>query len=128
MHAVLIVDDDEDVRESIAEALQTMPGLLVQTASSGVEALERTRDRTFTLVLTDVQMPGITGLDLLGQLKKECPQTQVVVMSGDPISRQRGILAGADSIIEKPFGKETIAALVDAFLPKSQTATHNRTL
>jgi CheY-like chemotaxis protein len=113
---VLVVDDDPDVLETVADSLRCLPGVQVQTAGSGREALERARTRGFDLIVTDVQMPAMSGLELLHDLKREFPDVPVVMMSGDPISRQRGVLAGADSILAKPFRQESLANLVRSLL------------
>lgn len=109
---ILIVDDDPDVREVVADALGTFPEMKVQTTSSGMEALACARAQGFDVIITDAQMPAMTGIDLLGHLRGEFPKIPVVMMSGDAISRQRGVLAGAAGVLAKPFRTEHLTDLV----------------
>jgi len=116
MPVILVVDDDESVREMVADFLRELPSLSVQTAPSGEKALERAHERDFDLFLTDGQMPSMTGIELLKHLKKECNDAPVVVMSGDAMMRHRAILGGADGVLPKPFQREELVGLVKTLL------------
>ena len=77
---VLIVDDDESLRESL-ELVLAAEGFEVVTAADGVAALGRLEASSFDVVLCDVRMPGMDGIELLPQLVRRLPGTPVIMMS-----------------------------------------------
>src|SRR5262245_39694709 len=79
-HPILVVDDELLIRDTLAEYLG-QEGFDVEVCASGEEALTRTADRRFEVVLCDVQLPGMDGLDLLGKLLRMNPETFVVMMT-----------------------------------------------
>jgi CheY-like chemotaxis protein len=103
---ILAVDDEPLVGLSLNLALAGA-GYSVDVASSGKEALERFRADIYDLVLTDFQMPGMTGLELAERLKSRNPSVRVILLSGSPPSKSPAI----DRVMEKPF---TIAELRNA--------------
>jgi CheY-like chemotaxis protein len=116
---VLVVEDQKDVRDYAAKALESY-GYRVLKAQSAAEALsicEREGER-IDLVLTDVVMPGFSGLELAGRLEKLRPGIRILYMSGytDNAIIQRGVLDDGAAFITKPFGPERLAAKVRAAL------------
>lgn len=79
---VLIVDDDAELRDTLLDWL-TMAGYDVSTAADGHEALEWASWETFDVVVTDLRMPNLDGLGLLGRLKATDPDVQVIFLSGE---------------------------------------------
>jgi DNA-binding NtrC family response regulator len=77
---VLVVDDEEGMREFLTYMLEG-ESYQVSTAASGLEALEKLRQEEFALVLADIKMPGIDGLEMLRRIKEIDEQTVVVVMT-----------------------------------------------
>ena len=73
MPNVLIVDDDEDTRTLLSEGLKRR-GLAVDVAASAQECLEQVRDHDVDVIITDVQMPGLSGVQLCEQLRERHPQ------------------------------------------------------
>jgi CheY-like chemotaxis protein len=86
----------------------------VITAASGEEATERLHESTFDLVITDIKMPGMDGLELLSLIKSNYPGTEVIVMTayGSPEKREEALEKGARFYIEKPFEIKEIKQLV----------------
>lgn len=80
MKAILVVDDDEVLRSLYAEALSDA-GYIVFKAASGEEALEKAEKIPFHLIVTDLNMPGISGLDLLKKVKEKRPETYVILLT-----------------------------------------------
>ena len=78
---ILIVDDEQDVRDVIAIALSDM-GYEVYTAESGEEAMKSFKTVRPPIVLTDIKMPGIDGIELLRRIKQENPDTEVIMATG----------------------------------------------
>jgi CheY-like chemotaxis protein len=98
---VLLVEDDRDTREMYSEYL-SYSGLRVTEAPSGRSALERVRDERPDVVVTDLAMPGMDGLELSRRLRAEDPTRDVpiIAVTGNPTERARE--AGCDVMLEKP--------------------------
>jgi DNA-binding NtrC family response regulator len=112
MH-LLIVDDDETVRASLRDALTTKE-LRVSVASDGQEALDRLAEGPVDLVLTDVRMGGVDGLDLLRRVRTGAPGVAVVVMTAhdDPRIVASASREGARAYLAKPLDLADLRALV----------------
>ena len=111
--AVHIIDDDDAVRNSLAILLETH-GLSVATYGSAREFLERRPVAAGCCVVTDVQMAGIDGLDLLRALKSVDEKIPVIVITAraERALAARAMDGGAAAFIEKPFGPEAFVALI----------------
>jgi CheY-like chemotaxis protein len=111
---VLVVDDHDTTRQTIARILEA-GGFSVEQASSGSEALEhlaRNGD-TIDMVLSDVTMPGMTGIDLSYQIRELYPSIPVAIVSGDVSDLERSIIGRADvPFIKKPFHAESLFSAV----------------
>ena len=100
---ILIVDDELGVRESIRMILK--PKYEVYTAADGKEALQCIEKDKIDVVTLDLKMPGLSGIDVLKQIKKHNADIEVVVISahGTPQNLQEAVLLGAGEFITKPF-------------------------
>jgi DNA-binding NtrC family response regulator len=116
MH-LLVVDDDETVRASLRDAL-TKDGVRVSTAASAREALERIATDPADLVLTDVRMPGMQGLDLLRVLRALAPDADVVLMTAydAPGVALSAAQEGARAYLAKPLDLPELRSLIDRLL------------
>lgn len=101
---VLVVDDEQIVRKVCCSILEHA-GYDVTEAASAEAALALLADNRFPIVLTDIRMPGMSGLDLLQKIRSLYPGTGVIVMTGSTIddSRDKAFSAGADDFLSKPF-------------------------
>lgn len=111
---VLIVDDDEDVREMV-ELTLTLEGFDTETASDGIDALDRLRTgRAPSLVLLDLRMPRMNGLELLKVVKREAALASIpiVVLTADAASTAAALAAGATACLAKPLEVEDLIAAV----------------
>ncbi len=114
--SVLIVDDDADFREELRDFLE---GYDTVEASSGLEALkllERAND--IGLIILDVMMPGVTGTEILGRIKKIDPSLKIIILTGHS-SKDIAIEAlkgHADDYIEKPIDINKIKEVIDRLL------------
>jgi DNA-binding NtrC family response regulator len=105
---ILIVDDDEIIRDTLKELLSEHYSC--QTAGTADEAFAELAEKPYDLILTDISMPGISGLDLLGRVLQQYPTTPVVVVSGisDQEHVQGLIKLGAFDFLLKPFRLEVV--------------------
>ena len=116
---ILIVDDEETLTYSLYQTFIKSPDIYeVVTAASGDEAAERLAKDKFDLVLTDIKMPGMDGLELLAEIKAKYPGTKVIVMTafGSMEKKEESLAIGADYYIEKDFDISDIRQLVLEFL------------
>ncbi|HKJ68814.1 MAG TPA: sigma-54 dependent transcriptional regulator, partial [bacterium] len=110
---VLVVDDQADVCRGLKRLIGTT-GCQVGTASSGEEALAELRDSPFDIVITDIKMDGLSGIDLLHEINREWPEIEVVLITGyGTIDMAVSCLQnGASHFITKPFDNEDILTFV----------------
>ena len=103
MERALVVDDDETIRDTLYELLSEE--YICQTAETAEKAMARLQADTYDVVLTDISMPGLSGLELLGQVRQRFPHTPVIVISGisDQEHAQGLIKLGAFDYLLKPF-------------------------
>lgn len=111
---ILIVDDEMLVRSFLAETLRRKK-LEVFTAENGEKAVALLKEHTFDLVITDMKMPGMSGIDLLRKVKEGSNQTVVVVITayGSIENAVEAMRLGAFTYIIKPFPPDTIEAIID---------------
>lgn len=111
---VLIVDDEMLVRTFLAETLRRK-NLDVLIAESGEKAYALLKENTFDLVITDMKMPNMSGIDLLKKVKELSPQTIVVVITayGSIENAVEAMRLGAFTYLIKPFPPDTIEAIID---------------
>lgn len=111
----MIVDDEETLTYSLYQSfILARQDYEVVTAASGEEASNKLQKINFDLVITDISMPGMSGLELLALIRRKYPQTAVVVMTayGSEDKKDEAMNLGARSYIEKPFEIKEIKKLV----------------
>ena len=108
MAEILVVDDDDIIRDTLCELLSQEHAC--QTAATAEEALTKLKSQLFDVVLTDVSMPGLSGLDLLNRVVQLYPGTPVIIVSGmsDEEQAQSLIRQGAFDYLLKPFRLEVV--------------------
>jgi response regulator RpfG family c-di-GMP phosphodiesterase len=118
-HRVLVVDDSAEIRMLSRFTLEVVP-LLVDEAGDGKEALAALASKPYDLVLLDVHLPDVTGLELCRRLRQNPPAAhlKVVLFSGeaDPDALAQALLDGADDFLSKPFTPLQLQARVQAAL------------
>lgn len=118
---VLVIDDDAAVRESLLEVLKTM-GYMVSAAENGREGLQLCQREYFDLVITDLIMPEVDGVETILQLKLNHPDTKIVAISGGVYNvdiMDTTYQLGADCALTKPFSLEDLRQCVERVLGKS---------
>ncbi len=117
---VLIVEDSSATREVLRAAVESVEGVEVYAAANGFEALKVLPRFHFELIITDINMPDINGLELINFVKKnphyrETPLI-IVTTEGREVDRERGLRLGANEYLVKPFPTELICAVVRRYL------------
>ena len=127
--SILLIDDDDSLRRVVEYQLRE-EGYDVTAASGGAEGLHLFRDRPVDLVLTDVRMPEMDGLDLLARLKAMQPDLPVVLLTahGTISSAVDAMKLGAFDYLTKPFDRDRLRATVRKALDMAALATENRQL
>lgn len=118
---VLVIDDEAIVRVSCQRVLEP-EGFIVDVTSRGDEALQMMERQSYDVVLTDLKMPDMDGLEVLREIKKKWPDIQVIVITGyGTISTAvQAVKLGAYDVIEKPFSPETILNVVKKALEEAE--------
>jgi len=112
---LLIVDDEETLTFSLYQSfILSDKDYEVSTAGSGEEALDKMKEEAYDLIITDIFMPGISGIELLKRVKSEYPGTEVIVMTayGSDAKKDEVEELGALHYVEKPFEMKNLRQLV----------------
>jgi two-component system alkaline phosphatase synthesis response regulator PhoP len=114
---LLVVEDDRTLRQALAFNL-AREGYEVATAPDGESALDAARNPQLDLILLDVMLPGMSGVEVLRVLRGEGVTTPVIILSakGDEIDRVVGLKIGADDYVAKPFSRPELLARIEAVL------------
>ena len=123
MAKILVIDDDERIRMFLRTTLERADYTVVE-AREGTEGLDRCRQMSIDVVITDLLMPGKEGLETVSQLRREWPSMKVIAISG---GGSTGVFAyldvaqklGADRTLSKPFNRETLLSVVRDVLEPS---------
>jgi len=126
---LLIADDDPGLRESLERTL-TREGYRVVLASDGRAALERVQAGGVDLIVTDLKMPGLTGLELLRAAKAILPDVDVILLTafGTVEEAVKAMKDGAYDFLTKPFRREQLVKLIDKALERRDLIEQNRAL
>lgn len=118
MSLILVVDDDENIRDTLYDLLSAEYDC--QTAETAEQALARLEVESYDVVLTDISMPGLSGLELLGTVRQKYPDTPVIIISGisDQEHAQGLIRLGAFEYLLKPFRIEVVEKSVKRALDR----------
>src|SRR5436853_4208899 len=126
---ILVVEDDPDIRR-ILEMFLTEKGFRVKIAADASRALDMLAEEPIDLILSDVRMPGMSGLDLLRHVKEHDPEIQLVLMSAYSSVKDavEAIRLGAADYVEKPIDFRRLDRVLHAVLEKCQLQHRTRIL
>jgi DNA-binding response OmpR family regulator len=119
---ILIIDDDRVLRQTLAAALET-EGYAVSEATNGREGLNKALPGSFDLVVLDIVMPELGGLEVCRKLRESGRQIPVIILSGKKkkeVDKVLGLELGGDDYLTKPFGVDEFIARVHAILRRSR--------
>ena len=118
MAGILVIDDDSDTRELLRTTLESA-GHQVVLAENGRQGVQRFKEKSADLVITDLFMPEQEGLETIKQLKMEFPEASIIAMSGKPTGGTMLTVAkrlGATTVLQKPFLPEELLKVVEEAL------------
>src|SRR5215467_14055242 len=126
---LLVVDDEPSNVESLLRIFDR-EGLTVVAAPDGKEALDVLRKRRIDVCLTDLMMPGVSGVDLLKAVRQISPETEVILMTayGTVETAVEAMREGAYDFITKPLKRAHVVRVVEKALEKQSLVSENRTL
>ncbi len=115
MRKILVVDDDMDLRSSIVSALNEEGQYTVDQACDGEEAVNRVRASQYDLVLMDVNMPKMTGIEALKEIKAHDPSIMVIMLTAfsNILDAVKATRLGAFNYLEKPVKSDNLAYMID---------------
>jgi two-component system response regulator CpxR len=119
-HRLLIVDDDVRLTEMLVEYLAP-EGIELTAVASGVTGLRSAQRENYDLIILDVMLPGLSGFDVLKQLRESGSRTPVLMLTarGDDVDRIIGLDLGADDYLPKPFNPRELLARIKAILRRT---------
>ena len=118
---ILVVDDDQAVRVSVVEILEN-EGYVVDIAINGQEAINKIRNFLFNLVILDVRLPDISGIQLLSQINECSPRMKKIVLTGFPDTETAitSVNEKADAYLVKPINPEELVKIISINLEKQK--------
>ena len=119
---VLVTDDDADIRRVLRSTLLTL-GFDAREASNGEQALKEIENHSFDVVLLDVNMPGMGGIEACRQIRKKAPRLQILMVTvrDREEDKIKALDAGADDYITKPFSMPELAARIRSAVRRTST-------
>jgi CheY-like chemotaxis protein len=119
----VLVADDNEVAQRLCKRVLEKAGYSVLIAADGLQAVDIALSQRPTMILMDVAMPGIDGLEAMRRIKADVPSMPVVIASAHSMSsdRERFLAAGADDVLSKPFRLADLIAIVES-LARARTA------
>jgi CheY-like chemotaxis protein len=116
---ILVVDDEKNIRLTLSQSLEPL-GLPVQTAVNGEEALQKIEETEFGLLLLDLKMPGMEGMEVLHRVRERWPTIPVIIITahGTIDSAVDAMKIGAVDFIQKPFSPREIRELATKVLQR----------
>ena len=126
MSTILVIDDKDSMREMLTASL-TSEGYDVEVAGSGDVGIARSKEKHFDVILTDLKMPDISGMDVLTQVKENDPETAVIVMTayGTIETAVEAMKRGAFDFLQKPFDIDHLQMLVERALENQRLVAEN---
>jgi DNA-binding NtrC family response regulator len=120
---VLIVDDEENIRFTLSEALDSLPAS-IDSAANGQEALDKVEQQVYSIILLDLRMPGMDGMQVLERLRESRPEIPVVIITahGTIESAVDAMKLGAIEFLQKPFPPSRCGSLSAAFSSEASCA------
>ncbi|MEE2886059.1 MAG: response regulator transcription factor [Planctomycetota bacterium] len=117
---ILVIEDEPNLREGLKHNLE-LDGYSVETAATGTEGMSMALQNSFTLILLDLMLPEVPGLDILRKVRENGLHTPVIIISAKGMDHEKvaGLELGADDYVTKPFGVTELSARIRAVLRRT---------
>lgn len=118
---ILIVDDEKNIRMTLSQSLESLE-IETDTASNGEEALAKLKEKDFGVILLDIRMPGMPGMEVLRQVREIRPDIRVIMITayGTIETAVEAMKLGAIDFLQKPFDPDEIRALVSTVMNREK--------
>jgi len=125
MDKVLIVEDDRDIAKLMAIHLSDL-GFIIESTSDGKEGLLKALNNSYRIILLDIRLPGLDGMEVCKKLRQEKNSTPIIMVTSkaEEIDKIIGLEIGADDYITKPFSIRELLARVKALLRRADTTEY----
>ena len=123
---ILVIDDEESIRDACEQALSSND-INVEAAENGLEGLSLLKDKCFDIIILDLKMPGLSGMDVLKKIRENNPETMVIIITGFATieSAVEAMKYGAYDFIPKPFAPDSLRGIVKRALDRRELALEN---
>src|SRR5947209_17681510 len=130
MANLLIVDDEPGMRQLLSHVFGRGAGHTVRAAENGAKALELLREEPADLIISDVKMPDMNGIELLRRVREFLPDAGVVLMTAFATveTAREAFKLGADDFIQKPFDVDELKLIVEKELERRQLHLENQSI
>lgn len=124
---ILVVDDELDMLMLLQMIIEDNTDYAVETTNNPSEALKLLSQKCYDVVISDLKMPGMDGLELFGEMRQICPATPVIMITayGSAQAADEALQAGVDDFITKPFRKDRILFTIQRSLEMSRLKQEN---
>jgi DNA-binding response OmpR family regulator len=118
---ILIVDDEKNIRMTLSQSLESL-GVEMDVAGSGEETLAKLKERDFGVILLDIRMPGMDGMEVLRQVREVRPDIRIIMITayGTIESAVEAMKLGAADFLQKPFDPDEIRELVSRVMNREE--------
>ena len=122
MFKILIVDDESLIRYSLSATFRN-PSIMVRTASTGTNALLAISEEDFDVCILDLHLPDMSGLDIMRHIRSTCPNTKIIIITGEDLSRESRQLIDENAVLQldKPFDLDRVRSVVHLIQSSRQT-------
>ena len=120
MTKILIVDDNKEFCISLADILEAK-GYEVESRNGGQAAIDRVKEKSFDLIIMDIKMPAMNGVEAFKHIKKINPRTAVIMITAYALEDliKEALAEGAFSVLRKPFDVDKILELIEVIIKKN---------
>jgi two-component system response regulator (stage 0 sporulation protein F) len=117
----MIIEDDEEMRSLLKDFFKE-EGFETDSVSNGLDALQKLSTNHIDLIISDVRMPGLTGLDILPRIRRLKPETPIIIITayGSEEVRRKSLERGATAYLEKPIHLSTLRTLIREMVLRKQ--------
>jgi CheY-like chemotaxis protein len=119
--SILIIEDDDEMRSLLKDFIEE--GYTIESVNNGLEAIEKLVRQPFDLIITDIRVSGLTGLDILPRLKKFQPDVSIIVITafGGKRASRRAFEKGATAYIGKPIDLQKLKQMIHRLISLRKT-------